>query len=221
MNRLLFVIFIVAFVSLNSCKPNVEGCLDPKADNYDPYATLDGKNCIYDGVIPGGDTTETPQPIAGCTDSTASNYNPDATIDDGSCLFPGCTDPEADNYDPKANVDDGSCIDKREKFAGDWQVTNDCPMFLPISDPQTISFDTTEVDSILFSPFSAFGDTKGSVDGFDVTIPQRNISFGGFATISFGGSGTMNTNKDQIIINLNYDGGFFGSGTCVLTYDKL
>jgi len=222
-NLLILIGFVILNVAtLNSCKPDIEGCTDPKADNYDAFATIDGENCVYDGVLGGtGGTDSTDAPISGCMDSTASNYNPLATIDDGSCEILGCTDPEAENYNPLANVDDGSCIDTREKFVGDWTVVSDCPAIIQISDPQTISFDTTIADSIFFKPFTVFGDASGSINGFDVTIPQKNYSIGGFLNITFDGSGTMNSNKDQIIITLNYDAGFAGSGTCTLTYDKL
>lgn len=71
-------------------------CIDPEADNYNPYATNpdDPDNCEY----------------LGCTDEEATNYDPTANVDDDSCEYLGCTDPAADNFDPNANVDDESCI---------------------------------------------------------------------------------------------------------------
>ena len=81
--------------------PEIWGCTDWEADNYDDYATSDDGSCEY--------------PVYGCTNDAAPNYNPDATVDDGSCEpnppppRPGCTDPEADNYDSDAEEDDGSC----------------------------------------------------------------------------------------------------------------
>ena len=72
---------------INSIAPIccVEGCTDPLANNYDPYANCDNGSCI----------------ISGCTDSTAINYNQFATVDDGSCIYPaGCLDPQAYNFDP-------------------------------------------------------------------------------------------------------------------------
>ncbi|MCH2199947.1 MAG: hypothetical protein MK081_14300 [Flavobacteriales bacterium] len=76
--------------------PNLPGCTDPTACNYDPSATIDDGSC------------ELPD---GCTDAAACNYDPAATCDDGSCILPdGCTDASACNYDPAAVCDDGSCI---------------------------------------------------------------------------------------------------------------
>ncbi len=79
--------------------PEVLGCTNPSATNYDPDANVDDGSCEF-------------PPVPGCTDSTASNYNPDATSDDGSCefIFPGCTNSAATNYDPDATVDNGTCI---------------------------------------------------------------------------------------------------------------
>lgn len=74
-----------------------QGCTDPNANNYDPYANVDNGTCTYT--------------VYGCTDPTANNYDPSANYDNGSCTYDtyGCTDPNATNYDPSANEDDGSC----------------------------------------------------------------------------------------------------------------
>ena len=90
--------------------PEVWGCTDWEADNYDEYATLDDGSCSYD--------------VYGCTNDAAPNYNPNATVDDGSCEpnppppRPGCTDPEAENYDDDAQQDDGSCTYPPEPVYG-------------------------------------------------------------------------------------------------------
>lgn len=88
--------------------PDVPGCMDPTANNYDPDATEDDGSCMYD--------------IPGCTDPVACNYDFNATVSDGSCIYcgpeciwenpnicEGCTDPEAANYNETAIYDDGSC----------------------------------------------------------------------------------------------------------------
>ena len=94
----------------------LEACTDPKADNYNPLATIACNECCTYTVY-------------GCTDSTANNYYgsvPANTtlIDDGSCTYPcyycnttgsdntvpGCCDTGAANYNSLATCDDGSCI---------------------------------------------------------------------------------------------------------------
>ena len=66
----------------------IEGCTDPKADNYNEKAEVDDGSCTY----------PPPAPVLGCMDDRATNYNPAATKDDGSCIIEGCTDPAATNY---------------------------------------------------------------------------------------------------------------------------
>ena len=75
--------------------PDVPGCTDASACNYDADATLDDGSCLYVDALGvcGGDCT--------------------ADVDqDGVCdtdEIPGCTDPEATNYDPNATDEDGTC----------------------------------------------------------------------------------------------------------------
>ena len=109
---------IGALVSINI--PEVPGCTDSTAINYNPLATTDDGTCTY------------PPVVLGCMEPTAINYNPSVNNDNGLCLWMGCTDPTAFNYDltvfpgdaynytPSGGVngcpftapcmDDGSCI---------------------------------------------------------------------------------------------------------------
>ncbi len=102
------------------CIPEIIGCTNPEACNYNPEANVDDEctlpiefyncdnQCITDSDQDGVcDQLE----IVGCTDPTAYNYNPAAT-DNGDCepIVFGCTDPTQFNYDPAANTDNDSCI---------------------------------------------------------------------------------------------------------------
>ncbi len=79
-----------------SFPPQIPGCTDPEACNFNPSANEDDGTCIFPD---------------GCTDSAACNFDPAAQCDDGSCILPdGCTDAAACNFDPAATCDDGSCI---------------------------------------------------------------------------------------------------------------
>ena len=88
--------------------PDIPGCMDPTANNYNPDATEDDGSCMFS--------------VPGCTDPVACNYDSNATVSDGSCIYcgpdcvwenpsicEGCTDPEAANYSETAIYDDGSC----------------------------------------------------------------------------------------------------------------
>jgi hypothetical protein len=89
--------------ALGLVDPNIAGCTDPTAQNYNPAATIDDGSCIAT--------------VYGCTDPAAINYYAGAQVDDGSCCYtlpcnpvvPGCTDSTATNYNPAATIDDGSC----------------------------------------------------------------------------------------------------------------
>jgi len=81
--------------------PEIMGCTDPCAPNYDPNAGQDDGSCeVYDMICN--------------TDCTAGPF--DGTWDANTCAcinettpVSGCTDPAASNYDSAANCDDGSC----------------------------------------------------------------------------------------------------------------
>ena len=116
---ILFACFSFLLLTLPSCKKDVVGCTNPKAENYDPDANVQG-DCIIKGCTNPKSENFNPQATVddgscvtkGCTNPKAENYNPLATVDDGFCIIKGCTNPKADNYDPEANVDNGSCIVK-------------------------------------------------------------------------------------------------------------
>ena len=52
--------------------PDIEGCTDCEAPNFDPFAVTDNGTCE----------------VLGCLNNTACNFNPDADIADGNCEFP-------------------------------------------------------------------------------------------------------------------------------------
>ncbi|MAX10134.1 MAG: hypothetical protein CMG13_04665 [Candidatus Marinimicrobia bacterium] len=79
-----------------------EGCLDKRADNYDPDANAACENCCS---YPEGSVLS----IAGCMDPDALNYNKRFTKDcEDCCRYLGCMDPDALNYNSLA-TEEGSC----------------------------------------------------------------------------------------------------------------
>ena len=74
MKQLLFTMAIIATFTFSSCEKEIVGCMDPKAENYNPEANTPSNNCTYK---------------TGCTNPTAVNYDPTAVQDDGSCQYQG------------------------------------------------------------------------------------------------------------------------------------
>jgi len=88
-------------------EPNVVGCTDPSASNYNAEANVDDGTCTYP-----------PPPVVGCMNENATNFNPEATEhDELQCEYEpdapppveGCTYESATNFNPLAELDDGSC----------------------------------------------------------------------------------------------------------------
>jgi hypothetical protein len=73
-------------------EPDVPGCTNSTACNYDSTATLDDGSCDFS--------------CAGCTDYTACNYDSTATLDDGSCEYESCACPNDVNGDGSITVAD-------------------------------------------------------------------------------------------------------------------
>lgn len=113
--------------------PQVLGCVDCEAINFDSWATTSDGSCLYDSD---GDGVYDADEIGGCQSIEACNYNPDATDDNDSCTYPsetylncsgtclsdsdsdgvcdeieleGCQSEEACNYNPDATDADDSC----------------------------------------------------------------------------------------------------------------
>ena len=83
----------------NATPPDVVGCMNEEASNYNPLATapfgdtLEG--CIFaqeDASTQGEDPL--PPTIFGCMNGMATNYNPMATEDDNTCYFPDIEEEE-------------------------------------------------------------------------------------------------------------------------------
>ena len=85
----------------------IGGCRDSRATNYNPLATYSSTRCTYRRAD--GQLTSWPRP--GCMQPSAPNYDRRATYasDSTPCLVGGCTSTSALNYDPQATFNDGSC----------------------------------------------------------------------------------------------------------------
>ncbi len=138
-----------------------EGCTDPVAFNYDPYATIDDGSCSYECAC-----EDVYDPVCAYDFNTEEyvTYNNacEASCDqaylvwDGDCadqpVF-GCTDEGAVNFNPDATQDDGSCV-----------VIPECG-----SDETAIAIEVVPTDSVSAFPYSVAWNFTDSI-GMHVTL---------------------------------------------------
>lgn len=211
LNALLFTLFI-----LSACQKVTEGCIDPRAINFDAEANKDDGSCQYR------------EEIRGCTNPYADNFNPEATIDDGSCMkngvliqigdIPGCTNPASPNYNPDATVDDGSCIDPREQYKGNWSLTGgDCMNTLPLSPTTSIVYDEDVSNNVItfVQIVNNGGPVDAEIDQNAITIPEQSMN--GF--VNYSAIGNINEAGDKITLEITI-GGFFPF-TCTAEYTRI
>ncbi|MEZ4771953.1 MAG: hypothetical protein R3D00_02145 [Bacteroidia bacterium] len=133
-----------------------------------------------------------------------------------SCATEGCTDPNSDNYDVDAKKDDGSCIPSRDKFIGQYTVSESCPSGNYTFEINIVASASAD-NAIIINNLGDLGAAvNATVSQSSVTIPNQNITASGFA-VSVNGSGSINGNL--LIINYSYN--FSGGGeTCSMNSTK-
>ena len=96
---------------------SVEGCTDPTACNYNPFANCDDESCAYEvdecgecggSGIPDGECDCEGNVLDECGVCGGEGI-PDGFCDCEGTEQSGCTDEVACNYNPDAGCDDGSC----------------------------------------------------------------------------------------------------------------
>jgi len=87
--------FVMGFSFCESVQyPNLEGCTDCEASNFNQLANVDDGSCNYDSD---GDGVPDSEEVVGCQDSLACDYNINAT-DSGECFY------AQDGYDCDGNI---------------------------------------------------------------------------------------------------------------------
>ena len=216
-----------------SCNKDIEGCMDLKATNFNPHATINDGSCNYDVEIklgcinpqadnydPTANTDDGSCIFLGCTNPLASNYDNFANQDDGSCIFVGCMDSTAVNYNPNANQSDGSCsYDWGPTYVGTWTGPN-CSSDFANSLILQITYDSAVANTIVFDPMFIDLSTRfATVNGKNITFPSQSFGVGGLGTMT--GTGIMSTSPDTTITcTFDYDDGLLINGNCTVTYVK-
>ena len=101
-----------------------------------------------------------------------------------------------------------------ENWAGNFAVTSTCSGAIIIADEQTASVNGSEVS---FNPvYSVVGGTlTGTVSGQSITFPSQMVG-----TNTVVGTGTINDDASQIVLDLTFSIPIIGDQMCTLTYDR-
>ena len=230
-NNLILLISMISLLGVfNACSPDVEGCMDLKAVNFNPEATINDGSCIYtvapiygctnpmaDNYDPNANTNDGSCIFSGCMDPAAVNYNPFANVEDGSCVYAGCMDSTAWNYNPIATIDDGSCdYDFRNLIAGSYSTIT-CAINFTNSPIGNIEIDSSSTNVVWFRPFFLdLSDRYAEVNGTSVIFPSQTFGVGGLGTMTGTCTITSDSTMDCTFI---YDDGLFINDQCDLTFE--
>lgn len=103
--------------------------------------------------------------------------------------IPGCMDEKAENFNTEATQDDGACTYAKEKFIGNYTVTQSCVY----EDDTTYSFAVTDgpnADDIVLENFFNFGvSVVAQVSQNTITFNETKLG------VVFEGSGYLVNNK--------------------------
>ncbi len=123
----------------SSCVPDMSGCIDPLACNYDENALEDDGSCSY--ALAGYD----------CIGNCLADSDGDGVCDQNE--VPGCTDPNACNYNPEA-TDPGGVV--TVSFSSTVTSANggNLPAGIQNGDNATLSFEVNVNDWALDAGFS-------------------------------------------------------------------
>ena len=129
----------------------VEGCLDPFADNYN-YLATDSSMCNY----------------LGCMDTLYVEYDPNATINYGCevLIISSRMDSYADNYNVDANISDNSCTFEN--------ITNPYIEVLFNSDMPVNGYQEGED---IFIEYVVHGGNENVVVGYPINSPDAVIKW--------------------------------------------
>lgn len=248
MNKIgLFILVVGLGAGFSSCKK--KGCTDPSATNFNSKAKKDDGSCLYKPSIKIIGAADTSISVG----STYSDPGATATNKDGSSVTVTTTgqvnSSTVGNYEItySATNENGTSTSKRivqvvvglDNWDANWVVTSDCGAAFPLNSAPSISISGTNALTIdgMFSisipsipiilpnglTIASGGTANATVNGATITVPNQSYDAAGVGTITYSGTGTMNSTGTEFIITYTYNNdlpAIGGSGQCTATYTK-
>lgn len=237
-NYLLFLFCIVIF---NSC--GKKGCADSIALNFNPEATQNDGSCVYspptinlygeDTInlcieedytdsgffaqdVFGEDITGMVEVVNNLDNSVSGEYQITYTVIDAN----------GNSYSIQRVINVGVCS---INLVSVYSVLHDCQINLGIMEVDLISDSQTIVEGafenqIVIQDFNPFiNQVIATVQNENIIIAENTFTIGQ-PPLSFdvviSGSGLINDNGNEIVVNYDYEVDLLGAGTCQATYIK-
>jgi len=243
------LLIIVASIAMVSCKK--EGCMDPLAVNYMEEAEKDDMSCNYAPFITlngadvvtlsVGDVYVDAGAVASNGDGSAVPVATDASSVNTSVAGSYTVTYSATNEfgtstaSRTVNVAIG-----QSNWGGNWTVSSACGTSFPLNVSPTILLgagaDEITIDGMFSISIPAIpiilpsglniasgGVATATINGNVITVPNQTYDIAGIGSITYSGTGIMNSTGDQFTIDYTYNNtlpSIGGSGTCTATYTK-
>jgi hypothetical protein len=249
MRKSFLFLVIIAAVGITSCKK--KGCTDATAVNYSESAKKDDGSCAFKPIITlNGSSTVTINVGDTYTDAGATAKNKDgssvtvtsnATDVDPSTAGVYMVTYSATNANGTTTATRTvNVVIGQDNWVGEWVLTHDCATSFPLNSTPSITVGASTNEITLDGMFSISipsiplilpdglviaedGTANASVNGSQITMSSQVYDVMGVGSITYSGTGSMNSTGTQFTVNYTYTNslpGIGGSGTCTAIYTK-
>ena len=249
MKKLILVLVVSSFgiSTLSSCKK--KGCMDSTATNFNSKAKKDDGSCLYtpfisiignsDTTISVGTTYNDPGVIATNKDGSTITISTNNLVDDSLVGTYYVTYTATNSNGTSTSKRTVNVVIGQDNWIANWVVSSDCGTAFPLNSAPTISINGANGLTIdgMFSisipsiPFvlpngltiASGGIANTTINGSNITVPNQSYDAAGIGTITYSGSGIMNSSGTEFSITYTYNNNLpaiGGTGTCTATYTK-